>query len=80
MARRLVECGGTLILQLVLVFSFALSIHAQQWDWVKRFPGHGSIVTSIALDAEENVYVAGTFGGTNQIGTNTFISEEVASI
>lgn len=46
----------------------------QQWDWVQRFQGGESAATAIGLDARQNVYIAGTFRGTNQIGTNHFIS------
>lgn len=59
---------------LLIFLSCAFPSAAQKWDWVNRFVGSGSEVRSVSLDAEENIYIAGTFSGTNQIGTNTFIS------
>jgi hypothetical protein len=43
---------------------------AQEWDWVQRFQGDKSAATAVGVDAAQNVYVAGTFAGTNYIGTN----------
>src|ERR1051325_6940028 len=49
-------------------------IQAQQWDWVQRFSGDGTIGTAVGVDDAQNVYVAGTFTGTNYIGTNRIAS------
>src|ERR1041385_7612576 len=50
-------------------------IQAQQWDWVQRFSGDGTIGTAVGVDDAQNVYVAGTFTGTNYIGTNRIASD-----
>ncbi len=50
------------------------SVNAQQWDWVRRFHGDASLGRAIGLDGNGNVYVAGTFTGTNLIGTNRLVS------
>jgi len=52
---------------------FAASASAQEWDWVQRFSSDSS-GTAIGVDGEQNVYVAGTFTGTNYLGTNRFVS------
>src|SRR5215213_8520939 len=56
---------------LAVVSCFVVSAQAQQWDWIRRFSGE-STALKLASDAEENVYVAGTFSGTNYLGTNSF--------
>jgi hypothetical protein len=50
-----------------------VSVYAQQWDWVQRFSGD-STGTAIGVDQSGNVYVAGSFTGTNYLGTNAFIA------
>jgi hypothetical protein len=47
---------------------------AQQWDWAQRFQGDRSSGSAIGLDGSGNMYVAGSFIGTNQIGTNQLVS------
>jgi hypothetical protein len=56
---------------LAVVSCFVASAQAQQWDWIRRFSGE-STALKLAVDAEENVYVSGTFSGTNYLGTNSF--------
>jgi len=63
----------------VALFS-CMAMRAQEWDWVQRLPGDLSSVRSVALDNEKNVYIAGTFSGSNAIGTNIFISAGAADI
>jgi hypothetical protein len=46
----------------------------QQWQWVQRLDGDASAATAIFCDRNTNIYVAGTFTGTNLIGTNRFVS------
>jgi hypothetical protein len=47
-----------------------LCTHAEQWDWVQRFSGESTVGTTVGVDDAQNVYVGGTFRGTNYIGTN----------
>jgi hypothetical protein len=61
-------------LGLVLWIFVIWSSHAQQWDWVRRWTNGTGVATSVGLDAAGSVYVAGEFAGTNQLGTNTFVS------
>jgi hypothetical protein len=74
------HCGSAVIKSITSRFHFCLfafvscfvvSAQAQQWDWIRRFSGE-STALKLAADAEENVYVAGTFSGTNYLGTNEF--------
>jgi len=45
------------------------------WQWVEKFEGiEGYRDNGIAVDDEDNVYVAGGFRGTKQIGTTTLTS------
>ncbi len=60
---------------LLCTFAFVhFSLHAQQWDWVQRFSGDSTVGTAVGVDEAQNVYVAGTFSGTNYIGTNRITS------
>src|SRR5215203_1443039 len=56
---------------LAVISCFVVSAQAQQWDWIRRFSAE-STALKLAVDAEENVYVSGTFSGTNYLGTNEF--------
>src|SRR5215203_2163862 len=60
---------------LAVISCFVVSAQAQQWDWIRRFSGE-STGWKLALDGEENVYLAGTFSGTNYLGTNLFAVAE----
>jgi hypothetical protein len=62
---------GTFCLLCALLASDATA-QAQQWDWVQRFSGDGTAGTAVGVDDAQNVCVAGTFKGTNYIGTNQF--------
>jgi hypothetical protein len=69
--RRKMKSGGTWF---VCAFLFVTAnISAQEWDWVQRFSSDSS-GTAIGVDGNQNVYVAGTFTGTNYLGTNQFVS------
>jgi hypothetical protein len=48
-----------------LLLLFCSSVGAQQWQWVQSFSGEGAISTQVGHDDAQNVYVAGTFRGTN---------------
>jgi hypothetical protein len=61
---------------LLLISPFA---RAQQWDWVQRFSSE-STGTAIGVDGEQNVYVAGTFTGTNFLGTNRFATTNGSAV
>jgi len=54
---------------------FSVSARAQQWDWVVRFSGDGTLGTAVGVDDAQDVYAAGIFTGTNYIGTNRIASE-----
>jgi hypothetical protein len=62
---------GAICYLLAVLSCFVVSAQAQQWDWIRRFSGE-STALKLATDAEENVYVSGTFSGTNNLGTNEF--------
>lgn len=66
------KSGGIFCVICGLLF-ISVHTHAQQWDWVQRFSADSS-GTAIGVDGEQNVYVAGTFTGTNYLGTNRFVS------
>src|SRR5687767_10698270 len=66
------KARGIFCLLCALLFASTFS-QAQQWDWVQRFSGD-STGTAIGVDGNQNVYVAGTFSGTNYLGTNQFVS------
>jgi hypothetical protein len=48
------------------LFAFT-QVYAQDWDWVRRFTS-GCTIVGIGVDAEQNVYAAGNFTGTNYFG------------
>jgi hypothetical protein len=55
---------------LLAVMALVAHTRAQQWDWVQRFQGDASAGTAVGVDAAQNVYLAGTFTGTNYIGAH----------
>jgi hypothetical protein len=69
--------GGKLLMKrfvLLWCVFVVVPLHAQQWDWVRRWTNGTGAATSLDLDAAGAVYVAGEFQGTNQLGTNTLVS------
>jgi len=68
------KSGGKFFCCLFLLLFISSTVSAQQWDWVQRFQGDWSTGSSIGVDGSGNIYVAGSFTGTNHFGTNKFIS------
>jgi hypothetical protein len=66
--------GQVALRSLLPILFLASSVVAQQWDWVRRFQGDASLGQAIGLDGSGDVYVAGTFTGILQTGTNRLVS------
>jgi hypothetical protein len=66
---------GAICYLFAVLSCFVVSVQAQQWDWIRRFSAR-SVSRSIAVDAQDSVYFAGHFSGTNYLGTNLFAVPE----
>lgn len=64
-----------ILVSLAIALTFSTISYAQQWDWVHRFTGEAVRGSSVGTDDDQNVYLAGTFTGTNFIGTNRISTE-----